>query len=129
MVQLRILNGRKAGLEWLARRFPVRIGRDPSSDLCLDDDGVWERHFEIHLQSAQRFNLSATAEAFTSINGEIIQEAVLRNGDLVEAGGLQIRFELSPTRQRSLRLREVLTWLGLAGVCFGQIALIYWLIG
>ena len=129
MVHLKILNGKKADADWVARRFPVRIGRDPSSDLCLEDEGVWERHFEIHLQSAERFILSAQADALTLVNGEIVQQAVLRNGDLVEAGGLKIRFGLSPTRQRSLRFREALTWVGLAGVCFGQIALIYWLIG
>ena len=39
-----------------------------------------------------------------------------------------MRFGLSATRQRSLRLREALTWLALAGLCFGQVALIYWLL-
>lgn len=129
MVELKILNGKKAGTEWLARRFPFRVGRESSADLHLEDDGVWDRHFEIHLQSAERFILASQPEAFTSINGEIVQEAVLRNGDLVEAGGLQIRFGLSPTLQRSFRFREFVTWLGLAGLCLGQVVLIYWLIG
>jgi len=38
-----------------------------------------------------------------------------------------MHFALSPTRHRSLRIREALTWIALAALCLGQIALIYWL--
>lgn len=129
MVQLRIVNGNKAGTDWVARRFPLRIGRDPASNLCLDDDGVWDRHSEIHLQPAGRFVLSAQGKAYTAVNGQPVQQAVLRNGDLLELGSLQIRFGLSPNRQRSMRVREALTWLGLGAICLGQVALINWLAG
>jgi len=40
-----------------------------------------------------------------------------------------MQFGLSPTRHRSLRLREVLTWIAFALLCLGQVALIYWLPG
>ena len=40
MLQLSILSGKTAGTEWVARRFPVRIGRAPDSDLKLEDAGI-----------------------------------------------------------------------------------------
>ena len=45
-------------------------------------------------------------------------------------GAIQIRFLLGPTRQRSLRIREWLTWLASGGsLSLAQVALIYWLLG
>jgi hypothetical protein len=39
-----------------------------------------------------------------------------------------MQFWLSETRQAGLRLREGLTWAGIAAVSLGQIGLIYWLL-
>jgi pSer/pThr/pTyr-binding forkhead associated (FHA) protein len=128
VVQLTILNGKKAGAEWLARRFPFRVGRAAACELCLDDDGVWDRHLEFNVKPAAGIFLAAQPEALTSVNGLPVAESVLRNGDLIEIGSLRLRFWLAPTRQRGLRLRECLTWLALALVSLGQVALIYWLL-
>jgi len=38
---------------------------------------------------------------------------------------VKIRFWLSETRQKGLRLREFLTWAALTALCAGQVALIY----
>jgi hypothetical protein len=129
VIQLRILDGQKAGAEWVARRFPVRIGRVAPSDLCLEEEGIWDQHLHIDLQRGQGFTLTAAPDAYVAVNGERVQNAVLRNGDTITLGRVRLLFGLSPTRQRSLRLRETLTWLALAALCFGQVALVYWLIG
>jgi hypothetical protein len=57
-----------------------------------------------------------------------VDEAILRNGDVLSMGALKIQFALSPVRQASQRLRECLTWAALAILCLGQVALIYRLI-
>jgi len=127
VVQLDVLTGKKAGTRTIARRFPFHVGRSSQAALVLQDDGVGDRHLQIDLRSAAGAILTASAEALTLINGESVGEAVLRNGDVIELGCVRLRFGLSPTRQRSLRLREALTWLALAALCLGQVALIYWL--
>ena len=129
MIQLEVLTGKKAGAHWCASSLPVRIGRAAGSDLCFVEEGIWERHLEINLRPEEGFVLSTQGEAFAAINGEATHEKLLRNGDLIEIGALRIRFGLSPTRQRGLRWREVTTWLALATLCLGQIALVYWLLG
>ncbi len=127
MVLLTILNGETAGTEHRARRFPFRVGRAATCDLCLAAEGVWDQHLEIQLQPAHGFVAIAQPEAYAIINGQRASTAVLRNGDVIDLGGAQLRFSLSPTRPRNWRLREALTWLALAALCLGQVALIYWL--
>ena len=129
MLQLRVVNGEKAGTQWVARRFPVRIGRARDADLRLEEAGIWDWHLEISLQSAQGFTLAVQEGAVASLNHLPVRQASLRNGDLIELGAVQLQFGLSPTRHRSLRLREVLTWIALGLLCLGQVALIYWLPG
>lgn len=129
MVQLQILTGSLAGQQWNGRRFPVRIGRSSKAHLTLQDHGVWESHLQIHLDTARGVVLSASPGALTVVNGHPAESVVLRNGDLIEAGSVKIRFGLSPTRQHSLRFREVATWTALGALCLGQVWLIYWLLG
>ena len=126
MVQLHVLTGKKAGTQTVARHFPFPVGRSPKAALTLDDDGVWDRHLEVDLRPAVGAVLVASGEAFTTVNGERVSEVVLQNGDIIELGCVKLRFGLSATRQRSLRLRETLTWIGLAVLCLAQVALIYW---
>ena len=125
MVQLQFLSGKHAGTTTLARRFPFVVGRNNSADLCLEQDGIWDRHLELHLRIPDGFVLKADPRALTSVNGQPVQQAFLRNGDLIEVGPLKIQFWLSETRQRGLRTREFLTWFALAALCAGQIVLIY----
>jgi pSer/pThr/pTyr-binding forkhead associated (FHA) protein len=128
MVQLKILSGKKAGAAWGARRFPVRIGRAASADLQLEENGVWDEHCRLEFDPAEGVVLRARPEAPARVNGQPVEQAVLRNGDSIELGSLQLQFWLSEIKQRGFRLREALTWLGLAAITLGQLALIYWLV-
>ena len=128
MVQLKVFSADQSSATTLARRFPFVIGRNRSADLCLEQEGVWERHLELHLQLSEGFLLKAHPQALTNLNGKPVQQASLRNGDLIEVGRLKIQFWLSDTRQRSLWWREFLTWAALAALCAGQILLIYQLL-
>jgi predicted component of type VI protein secretion system len=125
VVQLQILNGTKAGTRWVAGHLPFSVGRSPDDDLRLEDPGVWEHHCHIELRDDSRAALVGSPEALTVINGQRVQEAVLRNGDVLDLGSIRLQFGLSSTRHRSLRLREWLTWFGLALLSLAQIGLIY----
>jgi hypothetical protein len=128
MVQLRILSGKQAGTSYVARRFPVRIGRASNCEVHVEEDGVWDQHAQVNFIPADGFVLTAQPNCFVAVNSEALQEKVLRNGDLIEAGSLKFQFWLSETRQAGLRLRESLTWVAIGLVCLAQIGLIYWLL-
>jgi pSer/pThr/pTyr-binding forkhead associated (FHA) protein len=125
--QLSILSGDQAGTTQVAGRLPFWIGRSEQDDLRLVDPGVWERHARLELLDGARAGLSANGEALVLVNGQPVRQTPLRNGDVIELGAARLEFGLSPARHRSLRLREFIIWAGLALLCLGQVALIYWL--
>jgi len=128
MVQFKIVSGKMAGAERVARHFPFRIGRSASADLQLDDPGVWDQHLEVAFDPGTGFILNTHPDAIATINGQPVRETILRNGDTIEIGALKIRFWLADTRQTSLRLREWFAWTAFAAILAGQLALIYrWL--
>lgn len=128
MVQLDISSRTKSGAVWLARGFPFVAGRAAGSDLVLDHPGVWDRHFEVSLRMPEGFTLKVLPRATVSVNGQTVETVILRNGDLIELGGLKIRFALQAAVQASLRTREALTWLAFGGLALGQLLVIYQLL-
>lgn len=128
MVQLEKVSSKTAGAKWAARRFPVRIGRSAGSDFRLEEAGVWDEHLQIVLDPTVGFQLQVHPNALVTVNGQPVQNAVLRNGDQIELGAVKLRFWLSEARQRALGFSESLVWTILLGVSLGQIALIYWLL-
>jgi pSer/pThr/pTyr-binding forkhead associated (FHA) protein len=128
VVKLTVLSGKKAGLVYVARRFPVRIGRSAKAELQLDDDGMWEQHLQIGLKPAEGFILTAQGTALATINGERQRETVLHNGDLIEIGPLRIQFTVAETRQAGLAVREWFLWSLISLVTAFQVALVYLLL-
>jgi len=128
MVQLKVLTGKKAGTVWVSRRFPVRIGRSAGVDLQLEEDGVWDQHFQLDFRATEGFLLTGHPDARTSINGEPVQRTYLRNGDTIEIGAAKIQFSLSESFQGGLRFREWMTWFGIAAISLAQVAVIYLLL-
>lgn len=129
MIQLRVLDGKQAGQEVAARRFPFSIGRSRAADLCLEEAGVWDRHCAISLDSHEGFRLQVDSNALADLNGQRVQQAPLRNGDLIQLGSIQLRFWLAAARQRSQRVREWATWGALGLLLASELALIYRLTG
>jgi len=128
VIQLKILSGKKAGSSWVARRFPIRIGRSATADLQLEDEGVWDHHLQLEFKPSQGVLLKTQPEALARVNGQPVSQAVLRNGDAIEIGCLKLQFSMSETRQAGLRFREWLIWAGIATVSLAQVGLIYWLL-
>lgn len=129
MIQLQILSGKQAGNRWIARRFPVRVGRDAGNDLKLEEDGVWDRHCEVAFDRKKGFVLTAQPKALLTVNSEPMAEPyVLRNGDSLTVGSVHLRFWLGDPKPRSSRVREALVWTLIAAICLSQIALVYWLV-
>jgi hypothetical protein len=128
VLQFTFLNGKMAGSRCEARHFPFIIGRSPAAQCQVQDEGVWDQHLRVVVDRNKGCVLSVQPEAIASVNGQVVRETVLRNGDIISMGATQIRFLLGPTRQRSLRFREWLTWMALVLLSLSQVALIYWLL-
>lgn len=128
MLQLQVLSGKQAGVVFNARRFPVSVGRNGGNQLRLEDDGVWDNHFNISLDSREGFTLTTHPGALLDVNSESVQNARLRNGDIITAGSARLVFRIGETTQRGLALSEAFAWLMVAAVTVLEISLVYWLV-
>jgi hypothetical protein len=100
-------------LSWKDRSFALAdgdnvIGRDPRSQIWLDDESVSRRHARIIVEQD-----AASLEDLGSTNGTLLNRepldspTVLHNGDVVDVGSLQLTFRaLSDTTARTRRLRR-----------------------
>jgi pSer/pThr/pTyr-binding forkhead associated (FHA) protein len=127
MIQLNILSGKMAGRQWVARHFPVRIGRASGCDLRLEEDGVWDEHAELKFDPDGGFSLNTQADALALVNAAPVQSVRLRNGDAIHLGSVRLQFWLAAARQRGLRLREWMLWGLVAVVCIAEITAVYFL--
>jgi pSer/pThr/pTyr-binding forkhead associated (FHA) protein len=125
MVQLDILSGNMAGTHWVARRFPVLIGRAAACHLQLEGNGIWEHHAQLEFDPAEGFLLQVQQDAIVTVNSQPVQSARLRNGDSISLGSVQIQFWLGDVRQFGLQLREWLVWMIVLAVTVSQVVLAY----
>jgi DNA-binding winged helix-turn-helix (wHTH) protein len=108
---------RAASRWWLAAKgltFPLIpgeniIGRDPRSDIWLDNDGVSRRHARIRIEPATG---AVLLEDLASTNGTFLggerldAGAVLHDGDVFEVGSVQLKFRVwSDTDMPTRRIR------------------------
>jgi Inner membrane component of T3SS, cytoplasmic domain len=128
VIQLDIISGQQAGRSLAARHFPFAVGREPANQLQLQDEGVWNEHFQLTLDPASGFNVTAHPGALLMVNQTPTESVTLRNGDLITVGAAKLAFRISPTKQRGLQFREFTVWSILALVTLSQLALILWLL-
>ena len=67
----------------------VTIGRDPTNDLVLDSPIVSRRHAELELRDAAVWLRDLGSANGTAVNGRLITEQALGDGDIVRIGDAQ----------------------------------------
>jgi pSer/pThr/pTyr-binding forkhead associated (FHA) protein len=125
--QFKVLSGKKAGNLFELSRFPCTVGRSIHAEVCLEEPGVWDRHFELSLRGAEGFFLRVLGEGTASVNGKAFEQVPLRNGDLIEIGSQKLQFYLSPPAQYDLRTREMSVWILIALWTAAEVYCLYWL--
>jgi pSer/pThr/pTyr-binding forkhead associated (FHA) protein len=73
-------------------RDVLHIGRSPSADIVLDDATVSRRHAVIARQDGATVLLDDRSRHGVLVNGERIGRAVLRHGDEIHLGAVQLRY-------------------------------------
>jgi len=78
--------------------FPLRpgstiIGRHATCHICLPSKGVSRRHAQVYIDGASVVLRDLGSSHGTCVNGQRVERADLRDGDVVSIGGVQMRFE------------------------------------
>jgi hypothetical protein len=84
-------DGEVAGHYFLdAERFT--IGREPSSDLCIDSDTVSKRHAAVTTTGNDQILQDLDSSNGTLVNGRRVSKHILQHGDVIEIGGCQLKY-------------------------------------
>ena len=70
----------------------VTIGRGMHNDIVLDDDRVSRRHAQLRYHARQFWLSDAGSMNGTYVNGAVITELALSDGDTISLGGLELTF-------------------------------------
>lgn len=78
--------GSHAGKRFSLKRLPCLIGRDPNSDICLNDPQVIDQHAKIYAANNGYYLMDLGGETF--VNGYAVKRssALLKPGDVVRLG-------------------------------------------
>jgi len=109
-----IADGAVADVEWTASamlvvkrgpnagsRFPLHhpvtsAGRDPRSDIFLDEVTVSRRHAEFRLERGELHVADIDSLNGTYVNGQLIDSAVLTDGDEIQMGKFRLVLLIQP---------------------------------
>lgn len=81
------------GRTYAVLRSPTKVGRLPDNDIVLNDKRVSRHHAEV-TQRGGRWLLRDTGSTNgTAVNGKVVKESLLKPGDTISLGGLEITWE------------------------------------
>ncbi len=85
-----VVKGSAAG-QGVAIVGKVRIGRDPSNDLAIDDEELSRFHCEISNDSGVTILQDMRSANGTRVNGRDVMSSVLKSGDEISIGSQLLR--------------------------------------
>src|ERR1700733_14049535 len=95
------------GRRWNLAAQRLSLGRDQTSDICVDDPTVSRHHADLLSRGNDWVIVDLASPTGTLVNGLQIHQQVLRNGDRVRVGNSELQF-MSPqgTAAGTLRAPE-----------------------
>jgi len=86
---------------WEVTSLPLRIGRSSSNDIVIKDASVSRHHARILLQNGRLLILDENSANGTFVNQKRTRLKKLHDGDEVQLGDVQLRFELTSAEEES----------------------------
>ena len=87
-----VRKGPQPGERFFIDRGTLTIGRDPESDIFLNDMTVSRTHAVVECEANVVSVKDAGSLNGTYLNGEIVESATLKNGDVLQIGTFQMLF-------------------------------------
>jgi pSer/pThr/pTyr-binding forkhead associated (FHA) protein len=89
-----VKRGPSAGSRFSLDKGDILLGRDPASDIFLNDITVSRRHARIQIKGNKAFLEDLGSLNGTYLNGVRIEKASLKNGDEIQVGKFKLVFFL-----------------------------------
>jgi len=91
-----VKRGPNAGFRFPLHQAVTSAGRDPRSDIFLDDVTVSRRHAEFRLERGELQLVDIDSLNGVYVNGKPIDSAVLTNGDEIQIGKFRLALSIQP---------------------------------
>jgi predicted component of type VI protein secretion system len=95
--RLVVIRGPNAGSQFPLDQPVTSAGRNPDSDIFLDDVTVSRHHAEIRLENGEFLLVDLDSLNNTYVNQEPVDSAVLVDGDEIQIGKFRLMFLTRPT--------------------------------
>lgn len=96
LAELRVEDGQHVGTRMVLSSGTCVVGRSSESDFCLRRSaGVSRRHCKVVFEDGHFVVYDLESRNGTVVNGELVQRAVLHDGDLLELGTERMRFVIT----------------------------------
>src|SRR6516162_4162030 len=95
MAKLVVISKSQAGLSHPLDKHWVTIGRGPNNAFQIAESSVSGEHCEVLLRRGELLVRDMRSTNGTFINGRMITEGVLRPGEVLQLGEIELRFEAS----------------------------------
>jgi pSer/pThr/pTyr-binding forkhead associated (FHA) protein len=93
MATLQILDDEgKPTEQWQLGGRPLTVGRGDAADVKIDDNGLSRRHFTIVYEGGEYLIRDLFSRNGTWVDGDRQADAILHEGDSIQAGGTRFRF-------------------------------------
>lgn len=92
-----VKRGPNAGSRFLLERPVTSVGRHADSDITLDDITVSLHHAEFRRENRKFQVVDVDSLDGTYVNRELVDSAVLANGDEIQMGKFRLVFLTAPT--------------------------------
>ena len=86
---------------------PVTIGRDPKCDIVLDDEKASRHHCTITPWDGEFLIKDLHSQNGTFVNGQRVEESVLRNGDQITCGDTILTVEAPKAKGANTVIRRI----------------------
>jgi pSer/pThr/pTyr-binding forkhead associated (FHA) protein len=99
---VRVLVGRNEGKDFIISKPLTIIGRDERADIpVFADPSLAAQHAAIRIEQNRHVVHDGGAPTGTTVNGQRIQQAVLRDGDMIQMGQVRLLFREKATASRA----------------------------
>lgn len=91
-----VRKGPQPGERFFLDREELTVGRDPASDIFLNDMTVSRTHAKVETAGGVATVRDAGSLNGTYVNGQVVESATLSNGDVLQIGTFQMLFLTGP---------------------------------
>lgn len=96
MAWLKILSGAQEGQTFRLTEAPMTVGRAPTNPIQILDESVSRRHVAFRWVGRTHTLTDLNSDNGTVVNGNRIQDALLRHGDRIVMGQIEAIYESAP---------------------------------